>query len=1176
MNAKIPVGLCLLTAVYAHADTSPTITYWFDDSPLQTMPVSNGASSFEVDASMLAGGLHTLTVMVEGENGLSSAHSAFFVKPFNPSVTPGVRAIVLIDGAGVGSVPVTATANGASYTIDASTFPVGVHSLTSALVSPAGESTELSEALFLRVPMASEISAMHAYYIIDDDYNQIGKIKLEGQFPAYKLDVDVASLSTGIHTVTIFCASETGFSTTPMKSFFIKIPNGGEGIAAYEYWIDDSPAKTKVKLEKPEIPLTLVKLVDMPVAEFRSSNFELKMEGTAPVVYGKHTFNFMCYDGDYRTALGNREYVESRTPKEVSDITALTEKTGSKRTPTLQNQQIKWYGAQLHTGDSLALNASTACMIDVFTPKGERVYKVSGSESCRKGGFHAYEDGRYLIAVHDVVNKSNITDLTYQHIDKYEILKAGPKSTAAADMFILQLTGNGLEHLKEAKLTCGSETFEAVGVTNLGMGNATLQFNLTDAPNGTYALTAHYDNGKEPGDVELDNVLNVVDARPGEIRTSAARTVFGTTLNDVKLTITNTGNVPYWGVPLCFAAEADGSEDIKVNFKDFIPFMPGDADDEWSYVFTDNLLGTGRRGLYIPMVLPYIGPKETKELTIVYQMPLQVHIPTYAWAGRPWSDEFKELIALANEDKPFPIKNENYISATTLLLCEAVAEYNNGTGENAATQAKGMLHAPSGPIDYSHISDNVGLATQLGKHTNITTRPLTDANTIVQRSVGIGNTMGGIINGARLRNLDAYGIDLRDETYSSLLDYRNDLLYSMPNPHHIIDGNFNPLVASILKQLYGLDGNGGCAQITEPSPRAHDIVQLTSCDPNDITGYQDPSGGRFVGIDVTSIPYTIEFENDPALANAPAHVITVSDNLDPKVFDLTTFAMKEIEIGRKSVEIDGGADFNTTVDMRPEINAIADISFTLDKTTGRAEWTIRSLDPMTMETATEVEQGVLPINLNDDEGCGKILFDVNLKQGCESGMHFSNKATIVFDGNEPIETPAWDNVTDFTRPQTRITDVKTTDNKVFTFDTEEFDNESGLWKYNLYFRASDSADWTILKSGINPESLTYESEKELTGNFCVEATDKAGNVQTETPMSVLLGDADSNGIIEATDVVVIRNYYTGVNKSICKVAADINLDYAIDAQDGVETINRFLNGGGAKNVKHIRTRKAKR
>lgn len=1170
MKAKLTVGLCLLAAAYAHAGTDPTLTYWFDNLPGRTMPTSGGATSFEVDASTLPAGIHTLSAMVQGADGLSSARSAIFVKTFNPPMIDGLQGLVVIDGNPGAAVAAMPTAQGATFTVDASWLPVGVHTIASALVGANGESTGLAEALFLRVPTDAEISGMEAHYIIDDDFTTIGKIKLDGQMPAFKLDIDVASLSTGLHTVTVFCTNGKGFGTNPTKSFFIKIPNGGEGIAAYEYWIDDSP-RTKVRLEKPEIPLTLVKMMELPVADFHSASFELKMEEGVPMMYGRHNFNFLCYDGDYRAALGNREYVESRNPMPVTDITELTEKTGSLRTSSLKADSINWYSIEMKTGDSIALSTWPASMIDVFTPQGERVYQADRSESYNMGGVHAYEDGRYLIAVHDAAQSGGTVNFKYQHIDKYEILKSGPRSTAAADLVVLKLVGNGFEHLKEATLTCGSETFTTHKVTDLGMGEAALHFNLKDAPVGTYSLTAHYDDGLEAGDVERDNILDVREARPGEIRTSAARTVFGTTLNDVRLTVTNTGNVPYWGVPLSLGVEADGTEDIKVHFKDFIPFMPGDKEDEWTFVMTENLLGTGKAGMYLPMILPYLGPNETKELTIVYQMPLQVHIPTYIWAGRPWSDEFEELIQLAQEDKPFPIKNENYISATTLMLCDAVATLNGSTSDTKASSGTSRAY-----VDYSQAGDAVDLAARLGEHMDINTRPLADANTVAQRAVGIGNTLGGIVNGLRARQLDAYvdayGIDLSDGTFSSLADYRSDLIQSMPNPDRIIDDNFNPQTGVILKWLCGSGGNkGGCARTPYPMPRAHDIVQMTSCDPNDITGYQDPSGGRFVGLDVAAIPYTIEFENDPALATAPAHVINITDCLDTSVFDLSTLKIKEIEIGKKSLKIDEEADFTATLDMRPEINSIAEIDFTIDKTSGEAAWIIRTLDPMTMEAATEVEQGVLPINNAENEGCGKILFDVNLKEGVESGVAFENKATIVFDGNEPIATPAWENTTDFIRPIARISAVHTSDYKTFAFDVETTEDGSGIWNYNLYFRALDSKEWILLRGAINPEELTYVSEAELIGNFCVEATDKAGNLQTDTPKSVLLGDADNNGIIDATDVVVLRNYFTGVNKAISTVAADVNLDYTIDSQDGVEIINLFLHGGSQ--TKTLRTRK---
>ena len=90
--------------------------------------------------------------------------------------------------------------------------------------------------------------------------------------------------------------------------------------------------------------------------------------------------------------------------------------------------------------------------------------------------------------------------------------------------------------------------------------------------------------------------------------------------------------------------------------------------------------------------------------------------------------------------------------------------------------------------------------------------------------------------------------------------------------------------------------------------------------------------------------------------------------------------------------------------MRTRINVIAEVSLDYDETQGIATWTIRSLDPMTMEETWDYMQGVLPVNSNG-EGEGAISFDIKLREGLADGTKISNRASIVFDNEAAIMTP---------------------------------------------------------------------------------------------------------------------------------------------------------------------------
>ena len=64
--------------------------------------------------------------------------------------------------------------------------------------------------------------------------------------------------------------------------------------------------------------------------------------------------------------------------------------------------------------------------------------------------------------------------------------------------------------------------------------------------------------------------------------------------------------------------------------------------------------------------------------------------------------------------------------------------------------------------------------------------------------------------------------------------------------------------------------------------------------------------------------------------------------------------------------------------------------------------------------------GFLPPNVNPPEEDGSVVFTVMPKEGLPTGTSILNKATIVFDVNDPIETPEWFNLLDNTKPQSAV------------------------------------------------------------------------------------------------------------------------------------------------------------
>ena len=286
------------------------------------------------------------------------------------------------------------------------------------------------------------------------------------------------------------------------------------------------------------------------------------------------------------------------------------------------------------------------------------------------------------------------------------------------------------------------------------------------------------------------------------------------------------------------------------------------------------------------------------------------------------------------------------------------------------------------------------------------------------------------------------------------------------------------------------NGGGGTSSPQPPS------------DPNDIYGYLSEAGSKFIADSVARVNYTIEFENDTTFATAAAHTIVIKDTLDNKVFDLTKFMPTGIRIGSREAFLDAAdvvtknnvTSFVKTIDMRPEINAIAQVDGEYNQKKGIAEWRFTSLDPMTMEPTNDLMQGILPVNYDGTSGIGEVMFEIGVKQGKADGTQIKNRAGIVFDYEEAILTPTWTNIVDAVPPTSRIDNSWMVNDSTLRVTADAFDARSGVWKYTWYVQANENAPWWKEGETESPQ-FDYHIFEGIDYGFCVLATDSAGNVE---------------------------------------------------------------------------------
>ncbi len=266
-------------------------------------------------------------------------------------------------------------------------------------------------------------------------------------------------------------------------------------------------------------------------------------------------------------------------------------------------------------------------------------------------------------------------------------------------------------------------------------------------------------------------------------------------------------------------------------------------------------------------------------------------------------------------------------------------------------------------------------------------------------------------------------------------------------------------------------------------------------DPNDIIGPEGFGDERWVSIDDT-LPYTIRFENVDT-ATAPAQEVSISHPLDPDL-DFRSFRLGNFGFGDLIFEVPENSSFyQQRLDLTEEQGFLVDVFAGIDITTGSAFWNIITIDSETGETPENPLTGFLPPNLTPPEGDGFVSYTIQPRQDAQTGDVIDAQATIIFDTEEPIDTPPIFNTIDAGTPTSTVEPLPATSS------TEEFliswsgnDDSSGsaLTTYTV-FVSQDDAGFTPFLEDTTLTEATFQGEPGSTYSFYTVATDNAGNSQ---------------------------------------------------------------------------------
>ena len=260
-------------------------------------------------------------------------------------------------------------------------------------------------------------------------------------------------------------------------------------------------------------------------------------------------------------------------------------------------------------------------------------------------------------------------------------------------------------------------------------------------------------------------------------------------------------------------------------------------------------------------------------------------------------------------------------------------------------------------------------------------------------------------------------------------------------------------------------------------------------DPNDIIG---PSGfGDQNWLTPSQIlPYTIRFENQ-ATATAAAVFITITHTLDADL-DLTTFELGDFGFGDLYIDIpDGFQSYTTRLDLQNTIGDYVDFAATLNPTTRTVTWTLTTIDPATGEIPDDVDAGFLPPNNANHDGEGFVNYRINAKANLSTGAVIDAEASIVFDTNEPIKTPAIFNTIDFGQPASAINALPETVGENFAVTWGGNDDGSGIASYDIFVSVNGGI-FTLWQDNIAATSATYTGDVGKTYAFYSVAKDGVG------------------------------------------------------------------------------------
>jgi len=444
--------------------------WWVDDGEPTVLAADAATGELLLDMSALDQGFHTLHYQLVDTKGIArNVMSKSFYKTFMPAGSTYAcwadnDTTLLASGA----------VTGEEMLLDVSHLSDGLHTLHIAVTNSGTSVTESRP--FVKMPVVDGTTTLTCVVSIDGREHKREALQATGGVIDW--DLDVTDVSPGLHRLVVQAITPNGSPTSTYSAFFMKVPNGGDGIVRWQYWVNDDESTLKTtKVSGLRDPFTLDATLTVGHPALRTSSFHFLATGT-PTIYAKNQLHARFENVAGRTTELKQDFIDETVNRKVTDIGELFAETShTKAQPGAD--EIHWWQVPLDEGDYLELQANRQCTLNVFAPDGREVYRADGTAATTMAGFEAPDATTYYIALHDQTQSGNVT-LSYTY-DKW----VTPDLTIA--LATDTLTEGGALNVTIGRTRLARQAIDVAVASNLA-GRLTLPSRIT-VPAGKESVT---------------------------------------------------------------------------------------------------------------------------------------------------------------------------------------------------------------------------------------------------------------------------------------------------------------------------------------------------------------------------------------------------------------------------------------------------------------------------------------------------------------------------------------------------------------------------------------------------------------------------------------------------------------------------------------------------------------